>query len=902
MQEKKLFVLDGYGLIYRSYFAFINRPMTDTEGRNISAIFGFFRMFFSILKKEEPSYLAVCMDSVGPTFRHQMYDQYKATREKTPEDLHAQIPQIESILKAAGIPVLRQDGMEADDLIATLVKSATSDGFTSVIVSSDKDLLQLVDDSVHALRPKKGEMAFMDRQAVLEEFGIRADQIVDYLALIGDSSDNVPGVRGIGPKGAVKLLEQYDTLEGIYANLDECTPSVKKKLEESRESAFMSKQLVRLEEKADICCDIGSFSVDTFDLSKMVPFFQEIGSKGLIEEAGGTASVITQQEDPEDGLLKSLKAKGTYRVVTTEKELSELAATIRAAGVVALDTETDDLDANKASLVGISVCIKEREAFYIPLVAGSKPVVELEMVRRILLPVLSDPEMRIIGQNIKYDHTVLSRHGLELGTLYFDTMIAAWLIDAGATSYGLDKLAEHYLGYRMIKFNDVVPKGSLFPEIDLETASEYAAEDADITYRLYRLFSRELERLSLFELFEQMEMPMVRILSKMEQIGIGLDTQQLDVYSKELSARMQELQQRIFSEAQMSFNLNSPKQLQEVLFEKRGLPTGKKTKTGFSTDTNVLEELSRYDVIPAWILEYRGLAKLLGTYVTALPLLVQPATGRIHTSFIQTGTATGRLSSRNPNLQNIPIRSEDGRRIRSAFVPKEGYVFLSADYSQIELVILAHVSEDPGLREAFLKQVDIHRYTASLIFEIPIEEVSDAQRRIAKTINFGVMYGMSPFRLSRELNIPRSQAAEFIDAYFIRYQGVRQYMDRTISEAQKEGYVKTMYGHRRTIAGITSRNRTEAAGAERIAVNTPIQGSAADIMKLAMIAIDRELKNRALRTRLLLQVHDELIFEVPHEEVEEVRTLVRQTMESVVELEVPLKVSVETGNSWGEMH
>lgn len=902
MQEKKLFVLDGYGLIYRSYFAFINRPMTDTEGRNISAVFGFFRMFFSILKKEGPDYLAVCMDSIGPTFRHQMYDQYKATREKTPEDLHAQIPQIESILSAAGIPVLRQVGMEADDLIATLVKSAASNGYESVIVSSDKDLLQLVDDSVHALRPKKGEMAYMDRQAVLDEFGIRADQIVDYLALIGDSSDNVPGVKGIGPKGAVKLLEQFDTLEGIYENLKELSPSVRKKLEENRESAFLSQRLVRLEEQADICCDVASFSVDSFDLKKMVPFFQQIGSKGLIEEAGGTASVIRQEVDPEDELLSSLTGKGAYTVVTTEKELSELAMSIRAANVVALDTETDDLDANKASLVGISVCFKERKACYIPLVAGSKPVVELELVRRILLPVLSDPEVRIVGQNIKYDHTVLSRHGLELGNLYFDTMIAAWLIDAGATSYGLDKLAELYLGYRMIKFNEVVPKGSLFPEIDIESASEYAAEDADITYRLYRLFKRKLERLSLFELFEQIEMPMVRILSRMEQAGIGLDTHLLSSYAEELTARMEELQQRIFAEAQMSFNLNSPKQLQEVLFEKRGLPTGKKTKTGFSTDTNVLEELSHYDVIPAWILEYRALAKLLGTYVTALPLLVDPATGRIHTSFVQTGTATGRLSSRNPNLQNIPIRSEDGRRIRSAFVPQEGCVFLSADYSQIELVILAHVSEDPGLRDAFLKQVDIHRYTASLIFEIPIEEVSDAQRRIAKTINFGVMYGMSPFRLSRELNIPRSQASEFIDAYFTRYQGVRSYMDRTIAEAQKEGYVTTMYGHRRTIAGITSRNRTEAAGAERIAVNTPIQGSAADIMKLAMIATDRELKKRNLKTRLLLQVHDELIFEVPQGEVEEVRTLVRETMESVVELKVPLKVSIETGNSWGEMH
>jgi len=906
---KRFFVVDGYGLIYRSYFAFINRPMTDPEGNNISAVFGFFRMLFSILKKEHPTHLVVAMDSIGDTFRHTLYDQYKAHRDKTPDDLHAQIPLVEEILRSAGIPVLRQDGMEADDVIATLVRSADELGVPSVVVSSDKDLLQLVSSTIHALRPVKGDMQHVDRQGVHDTFGIWPEQIVDYLSLIGDSADNIPGVKGIGPKGAVKLLSEFGTLEGIYEHLDACSPALRRKLAEHRDIAFLSKRLVILDDQADICCDIESFTAERFSYEKMIPFFQNIGSKSLIEAVGGSeqqkpvgAHAAQGGTEEEHQLEKLLRGKGVYRTITTEQELEELLAAVKAAGLIALDVETDDIDPMIASPVGLSIAYELKSACYIPLIAGGRTFLDEQVVLGHLRPVLEDPEIRIIGQNIKYDYTVLRRWGITLANLYFDTMVAAWLIDATGTTFNMDKLADQYLGYTTTKFSDVVPKGSLFPEVELERASEYAAEDADVTFRLYTRFSGELKSRKMEQLLYGMEMPVLRILADMEFRGMKLLPQKLNSYGIELTERIEALEQQLFTECGRTFNVRSTQQLQTILFEERKLTPVKKTKTGYSTDTSVLEELAKVDVVAQWILEHRGLTKLKNTYVDSLPLLINGTTGRIHTSFIQTGTATGRLSSRNPNLQNIPIRSDDGRRIRSAFVPREGHVFLSADYAQIELVILAHYADDPGLQEAFISGADVHRHTGSLIFDLPPQEVTDEQRRIAKTINFGVMYGMSPYRLSRELGIPRERAAAFIDAYFTRYHGIRRFMDETVEGARKTGKVTTMFGHERVIPGITSRNRTEKSGAERIAVNTPIQGTAADIMKMAMIAVENSMHKGDLRSRLLLQVHDELIFEVPFDEVDLMTELVRREMEQVVTLKVPLRVSIETGASWGDMH
>ncbi len=901
--DKRLMILDGYGLIYRSYFAFINRPMTDKDGNNISAVFGFFRMFYSIISKENPSHLVVTMDSIGPTFRHEMYSEYKANREKTPDDLRSQIPLIEEILKAASIPVIRKNGLEADDLIATLAKDSEKKGLKSVIVSGDKDLLQLVGDSISAIRPAKGELLHYGRETVLENFGVWPEQIVDYLSLIGDSADNVPGVRGIGPKGAVKLLTAYQTLEGVYEHVEELTPSVKKKLLENKETAFLSKRLVVLDDAAQIDCDIESFSLSHFDYTQMVPYFQKIGSKNLVTLAGGDKSDVTEINRTKESFeVKAISGPGKLHTVTDLESLKKLVAKAHKSRYIAFDIETDDIDSMIAVPVGFSISFKEKEAYYIPLVAGNAVVLDAESVREILRPLFEDPEVSVIGQNIKYDFTVLRRWGITIANLYFDTMIAAWLLDSTENTYNMDRLADSYLKYKTTKFKDIVPKGSLFPEIDLSTASEYAAEDADITYRLYVVFHEALQKRGLDKLFFEMEMPVLRIIANMEFTGMYLLPEYLNSYGEELGERIQILEEKVYAECGKVFNMKSPKQLQVVLFEERGLTPLKKTKTGYSTDTSVLEELAKVDVIPQWILEHRGLVKLKNTYIDSLPTLINPQTNRIHTSLLQTGTATGRLSSKNPNLQNIPIRSDDGRRIRRAFIPEKGYTFMSADYSQIELVVLAHFADDPGLKAAFESGSDVHRYTGSLIFDIPMEEVSDEQRRIAKTINFGVMYGMSAFRLSRELDIPRKAAAEFIEAYFSRYSGIKRFIDTIVQDAERDGKVKTLFGHERTILAIRSKNKTEKAGAERIAVNTPIQGTAADIMKNAMIAVDREMKIRGLQSRMLLQVHDELIFEVPEAEIAIMEDLLREQMEQVVKLHVPLRVSIETGASWGEMH
>jgi DNA polymerase-1 len=913
-EKKQLFVIDGYGLIYRSYFAFLNRPMTDPDGNNISAIFGFFRMFFSIVNKQKPDYLAVAMDSLTPTFRHEMYEQYKATREKTPEELHTQIPIIEQMLQAAGVPILREDGLEADDLIASLVKKSHDLDVETVIVSSDKDLLQLVGAEASALRPVKGDMIRFDREAVHEQFGIYPEQIVDYLALIGDSADNIPGVKGIGPKGAVKFLTSYGDLENLYEHIDELTPAQRKKLEENRDNAFLSRKLAQLHELADVCCDLNLLSLESFSFERMEPFFTKINSRSLAKEAASYSKTDRQGTSMQPDLFdppheqgdaqpaEDLSGEGVYEAVTDIVVLKELVEQLAQAGLLAFDSETDSLDEMRAQPVGFSFCFEAKRAYYVPITAGGRQILDPEEVRVVLKPLLENPNIKVVGQNLKYDYKVLKRWGITIANLHSDTMIAAWLLDASTGQYGMDALARQYLGYQTTSYKDIVPSGKVFGDIELESAAAYAAEDADITFRLYTLFSKMIGKRKMRSLLSELEMPVLRILAEMELAGMRLLKDRLDENGKLIGKRIEGLEKQIFDECGKQFNINSTKQLQEILFEERSLTPIKKTKTGYSTDTSVLEELAKVDVVPQWILEHRSLVKLKSTYIDALPELINPDTGRIHTSFLQTGTATGRLSSRNPNLQNIPIRSRDGRIIRSAFVPEEGKIFLSADYAQIELVVLAHFADDPGLKEAFLTGIDVHRHTGSLIFDLPLEDVSEQQRRIAKTINFGVMYGMSAFRLSRELDIPRQQAQQFIDAYFKRYSGIRSFIDRTVAQAQESGKVSTMLGHERIISGISSRNRTEQAGAQRIAVNTPIQGSAADIMKKAMIDVTGRLAEEHLDARLILQVHDELIFEVSPNDLEKTSKVVKEVMEKAVTLRVPLRVSIESGSSWGEMH
>ena len=908
---KTYFILDGYSLIYKSYFAFIRNPMTNPKGENSSAIFGFFRTLFSLFDRYNPEYFLVTLDSLTPTFRHEMYPEYKATRDKTPEDLHAQIPRIEAILKALGITALRMNGYEADDIIATYAKKCASEGSQCRIITGDKDLLQLVDDNIKVIRYSKDDYNEMDRDGVFKEWGVWPEQILDYLALVGDSADNIPGVKGIGPKGAVALLQTYGNIDSIYENIENIKGANRTKLEASRSDCELSRRLVELCTDVPLEQCLGDFSTASLNYQAAVPLLKEEGIKSAIkwlEDKAGvpTGGLFAQNTGAEEGTLglteeiRPAVKKGTYTAVTALAQLDKLIEQVKKAGIYAFDTETDSLDFVSNRPVGFSIATRAEEGFYIPIQAEGQTFIPEEIVKNKLRQILEDPSLKLVGQNFKFDYQVLKRWGINPAGLWFDTMIAAWLVDTRISTYNMDYLADHYFGYKTIAYDNVVPKGKAFQDVRLDMATEYSAEDADITFRLYEHLLPMVQKQN-EKLFFDVEMPLVTILGDMELEGIRIDRHVLEKYSIELDAHLAEIEKAIYQECGKEFNINSTQQLQEILFTDRKLKPIKKTKTGYSTDTSVLEELAQEDVVPQMILRYRALAKLKSTYVDALPQQAD-SSSRIHTTFRQTGTATGRLSSINPNLQNIPIRDEEGRRIRKAFTARAGMVFLSADYSQIELVVLAHLSEDPELTKAFKTGVDVHKLTASLVFGVPQEAVTQDQRRIAKVINFGVIYGMSAFRLGRELNIPVQQASGFIKMYFEKYAGVQNFINQTLEYAREHESVKTILGRERYINAINSKNHNERSGAERIAFNSPIQGSAADIVKMAMINISKKLKEKALESKMVLQIHDELIFEVPMKEVDEMKVLVKNEMENVIKLHIPLRVSIETAESWGDMH
>jgi len=931
--KRPLYLLDSYAFIYRSYFAFINRPLKNPAGANISAAFGFFRFVFSLFDERNPKAFAAVFDSKGKTFRHEMFPEYKATRQKTPEDLHAQVPLVEEILAALKIPLLRSEGWEADDVIATLARRAAKEGRECWIVSGDKDLLQLVGGSVKALRPDASfSYTAYGSEDVVAEWGIGPERILDYLSLTGDASDNVPGVAGVGDKTALKLLSEFRDLDDIYGRLDAVKPeSLRKKLEAGKESAYLSRKLITLDEAAPLgISDLDELSMDALDRGAANRIFLREGMKSLVQkptslgdagtelfgaageaaEAGGAAAPGAGAESgaasagpvaAPEGAPAELLGPGSFESVTSIEALRAWVDRCVAAGKFAFDCETDSLDELAAEAVGLSLSCEPRRACYVPLSSPDADCIPREAVRDELKRLFSAPGVTLVGHNVKYDYHVMRRFGAPMPGALGDTMIAAWLLDAEAPSLALEALAERRLGYKGIEFDDVVPKGATFAMVPLAQATKYAAEDADLTYRLDRLMGPELEAAGLAGLYRDLEMPLLPILAGMEAEGILVDAKELRAYGEELDRKLDSIQREIWKLCDREFNLASPKQLQEVLFVDRKLPTGKKTKTGWSTDSSVLEELAALDPVPEKILRHRSLAKLKGTYVESLAALAEREP-RVHTHFLQTGAATGRLSSRDPNLQNIPVREEEGRRIREAFVAAPGHLLVSADYAQIELVILAHLSKDEGLLRAFREGVDVHRRTASLLFGVPEAEVSAEQRRLAKTINFGVIYGMSAFRLSNELKIPRGDAQKFIDAYFATYSGVRDFIRDTVEGTERRGWSSTILGRRRPIAAINSRNKTEKQAAERVAVNTPIQGSAADIIKLAMIRADRALRAEAPRARLLLQVHDELIVEAPKVEADRVAEIVKREMEAAATLSVPLRVSVEAASRWGDMH
>ncbi len=900
--DKSLYIIDGYSVIYRNYFAHLSNPLTDKNGANISAYFGFFSTLFSLMSGYRMDYLAVVMDERAPTFRKEMYPEYKANRDKAPEDLHAQVPMIKATLEKMNIACLSNPGFEADDIIATLADMAYRSGVETVMVTGDKDLLQLVRDHVFALRPpRKGESHYrlFRAEEVREEFGVGPEQIVDFLSIIGDKADNVPGIKGLGEKGAVKLLSEYISLDGIYRHIDMLQKGVRKKLEEGKADAELSRQLIILRKDAlPSDFSIQTLGINGIDAAAAAPDFEEKGCRSLLRRVGVQAS-------PKEEISHDVteEVRGEYAAIT---ELDSVRrhfdrAIAEFGGVIAIDTETTGLEED-ADIVGFSFSYERGKAYYVPLIAEGREYNSKASVKALFDEYLASGKLNVVNQNIKYDLKAIWRLGSDIRSIVFDTMIAAWLIDSNSNVYNLDDLSNRYLGMTTTHYEDVVGKDEVFSDIPLERATPYSSEDSDMAYRLYLIFSEELAKRGLEEVFTTFELPLIRILAEMEVNGIHLSSERIGRLKEDIDGKVSALVEKIFAEAGHEFNLNSTMQLSKVLFEEKGLKAGKKTHKGYSTDTATLEGLrSEGGEIISDILDYRQLSKLKSTYIDVLPALADEE-GRIHTSFLQTGTATGRLSSRNPNLQNIPVRTDEGRLIRSAFTPTDGTLFLSADYSQIELVVLSDASQDPGLMEAFNTGVDVHRYTASMIFGHPVDEVSDHERRIAKTINFGIMYGMSAFRLSNELGISRKEAAAFIEMYFQRYSGVKAFVERMEESARTNGYVKTRFGHVREVLGINSSNKVERAGAERVAVNTVIQGTAAEIMKIAMISIDKALSERKLRTRILLQVHDELIFEVPFAEKDEVEELVRACMENAVKLSVPLRASLEFGESWGDMH
>lgn len=935
IDENTLFVLDSYGLIYREYYAFQSRPLTNSKGTNISAVFGFFRNLLFVLKNYRPKFMMAAMDSKTPTFRHELYKEYKANRPKTPEDLYEQIPIIEEILSKLGITVIRKDGFEADDIIATFAKDAEKQGKKTVILSADKDLQQLNNDFIHCMKPDKVKIwTELDREKIIEEWKVPPEQLLDFLSLMGDSADNVPGVDGVGKVTAAKLLNEFGSLEKIYENLGSLKGSVKTKLENGKDNAFFSKKLITLCSEVPELPSFPELKVESINYEDASKAFAEYELKSLSRDYGMLAKSKKpapdapelfdlskpQEEESETALIKN---KGDYKAVSDAGELNRFIDGAVKSGTVAFDTETDSLDTLNANLVGFSLSYEEGRGIYVPLIIADPllngPVMQKKDAFDCLKKLFSS-KIKIIMHNGKFDLKVLESNGLEVlskdknisysifsnGFTLYDTMIASWLLEPdrnGKASYSLESLAETKLKIRGTEYGEIVPKGGSFADVPIDTASSYGAEDSDFTLRLWNYLEAELKKTALFDLFTNLEMQVLPVLAEMELNGIHLNADSLKEYALELKKEISEIEKQIYKEVGHEFNIASPKQLSEILFGERKLPATKKTRTGYSTDTSVLEELAKQDKVPALILDYRAKAKLLSTYVETLPDNADE-NGRIHTDFLQVGTATGRLSSKEPNLQNIPVRSEEGRKIRSAFTAVPGTILISADYAQIELVVLAHLSGDKNLCEAFKNGTDVHKSTAALIYGVPMEEVTAEMRRSSKTLNFGLMYGMSAFSLAKDLDINRTQAKEFIDSYFMAYSGVRAFFDENVKKAEERGFIETIMGRKRYIHAINSRVHAEKEGAVRIAKNSPIQGSAADIVKKAMIDVSNALHDINNGARLLLQVHDELILECPDDEKTAADTiaLVKEKMENAVKLNVPLRVSIEYGKSWGEFH
>ncbi len=922
MSEKpRLFLIDGHALAYRTYFALTgvgdaSRWMTKA-GEPTAGTYGFTSVLLSLLEQEAPEYLAVSFDT-GKTFRDDLYSEYKATRDKMPDDLRLQIERIREVVAAFGIPILEAEGYEADDVLGTVAKQAAQEDVTVIILTGDRDLLQLVDESIliRLAGQKLSEAKDYGIQEVIDRYQLKPEQLIDYKAIVGDTSDNIPGVRGVGDKTAVKLLTEYQTLDEIYDHLEDVPTRFRNKLADQRDEAYLSRRLGQIVTDVPLDFDLEACRAAGYNRDEIVALFRELEFRTLLNRIpdegaapGGQLSLFVTKERQKG------PSSDNVIIVDTSEELTKLVKVLQGANQIAFDTETTSTDAMRAELVGISLAVQAGEGYYIPLghspaVAG-KSQLDLEETLTTLAKPLTDPGIPKVGHNVKYDYIVLARYGLSITPLAFDTMIAEWLCDPGSRNLGLKSLAWVRLGIEMTEIQELIGSGKnqrSMADVPIEEAAPYAVADAEICLRLIPELQLELEEKNQLEMFVNLEMPLVPILAEMEMVGIALDTAFLKELSEEMHARIGQIAEQIYEMVGHEFNINSTQQLSKVLFDELGLdPPDRTRKTAsghYSTAASVLDELQDKHPMIDLIREYREIAKLKSTYADALPDQVNAATGRVHTSYNQTGSVTGRLASSDPNLQNIPIRTELGRRIRQAFIPFPGNLLLGVDYSQIELRIVAHIAEDKAMIEAFLNDEDIHQATASAIYRVDLEDVTGDMRRHAKAVNFGLIYGMSPFGLSRSTDLTLAEAEDFVDAYFTQYPGVKGYLEKIRGQASAQGYVATLLGRRRYFPQLlkdASVSEVVRSRAMREAINAPIQGTAADIMKIAMLKLPKQLAEGGYRARMLLQVHDELVFDCPENELEAVAGIVRETMQSAFELVVPLKTDAKAGPNWSNL-
>lgn len=919
--KKTFLIIDAFGILYRYHFIFLKRPLLNSKGQNVSSINGFMRTYFSLINTYPAEYVAIALDSSRKTFRNEIYKEYKENRESMPDDLRSQIPILYNLIDALGISRIVLDNYEADDIVGTIAERNKKENIKTIIYSPDKDILQLVDDDVKVVASNKdNELMEYDAQAVKEKRGVYPNQIIDLLSLMGDASDNIPGVKGVGEKTALKLLEEYKSLDGIYENIDSIKGKIQEKLLESKDMAYMSYKLATIERNIEgFNLDYNEIASSKINIDEVNKISDELELKQIRDKINSYIYGSSKKEDKvkisndkinkdndskteEAPILSAKDNKSSYYLIENETELENLLKDINSKKLVCIDFETTGLDTFKDTIIGISFAIKSNEAFYLDLSGRTK--IDKDKCMNLVFDTLEKEDIKVIGHNLKYEYKMMRAIGKSIGNMYFDTMVAAYLINPTRGRYNMDDLAIAYLSYNTIKYADLTDNAKkTLLDAPLKDVVEYACEDADVTFRFYECFAPLLKTHNLEELFFNIEMPLVSVLADMEFDGVYISSERMKALSDEYSSLLEKTKEKIYAEAGEEFNLQSPKQLEYILFDKMGIPPTKKTKTGFSTDEEVLTELSQKYKIAEYMLTYRKYAKLKNTYLDVFPTLINEKTGRIHASFNQTVTATGRLSSSEPNLQNIPVRGEEGREIRNTFIPEKGNLLIAADYSQIELRLLAHFSNDPALVEAFKNNDDIHRKTAMKIYSVSKEHVTASMRNIAKIINFSIIYGKTAFGLSKELGIKRKEAEDFIKGYFSTYSRVKPFCEEVVEEVRNKGFVRTMCGRIRDLSKtINSSNAMARNEAERMALNTLIQGSAADMIKVAMVAIHKEFKNHLKTAKIVMQVHDELVVEVSEKEADKAMTIMKEIMEHSVKANVPITVDIHKGNSWGEVH